>query len=194
MIRTSKCPVFATCRVTCVHCPVSPSWVKTGHPCSMLCGVHLRAVMATFVPSFLSDIFPLHQPSVLLSRGPWLPLTLTSQPFSPLSQDGAILPQWLCSNCQAPYDSAAIESALVEALQRKLMAFTLQDLVSSPVHPGVSKHYQHIQGSQDHSWVTSLVSKGLPQESVLIHVPSPLTLSSSVGTFCGRIYPSSQGR
>lgn len=48
---------------------------------------------------------------------------------SSFSQDGAILPQWLCSNCQAPYDSSAIESALVEALQRKLMAFTLQDLV-----------------------------------------------------------------
>uniref|UniRef100_A0A8C0XK30 DNA polymerase epsilon catalytic subunit n=1 Tax=Castor canadensis TaxID=51338 RepID=A0A8C0XK30_CASCN len=48
---------------------------------------------------------------------------------SSFSQDGAILPQWLCSNCQAAYDSAAIELALVEALQRKLMAFTLQDLV-----------------------------------------------------------------
>lgn len=64
---------------------------------------------------------------------------------SPLSQDGAILPQWLCSNCQAPYDSAVIESALVEALQRKLMAFTLQDLVSSPIYPGVSKYYQHFR-------------------------------------------------
>lgn len=42
-----------------------------------------------------------------------------------------MLPQWLCSNCQAPYDSSAIEMALVEALQKKLMAFTLQDLVSS---------------------------------------------------------------
>uniref|UniRef100_A0A286XC68 DNA polymerase epsilon catalytic subunit n=1 Tax=Cavia porcellus TaxID=10141 RepID=A0A286XC68_CAVPO len=48
---------------------------------------------------------------------------------SSFSQDGAVLPQWLCSNCQAAYDSAAIEAALVEALQRKLMAFTLQDLV-----------------------------------------------------------------
>ncbi|XP_010602547.1 DNA polymerase epsilon catalytic subunit A isoform X3 [Fukomys damarensis] len=48
---------------------------------------------------------------------------------SSFSQDGAVLPQWICSNCQAAYDSAAIEAALVEALQRKLMAFTLQDLV-----------------------------------------------------------------
>ncbi|XP_059531846.1 DNA polymerase epsilon catalytic subunit A isoform X2 [Myotis daubentonii] len=45
------------------------------------------------------------------------------------SQDGAVLPQWFCSNCQAAYDSSAIEMALVEALQKKLMAFTLQDLI-----------------------------------------------------------------
>uniref|UniRef100_A0A2K5CE53 DNA polymerase epsilon catalytic subunit n=1 Tax=Aotus nancymaae TaxID=37293 RepID=A0A2K5CE53_AOTNA len=48
---------------------------------------------------------------------------------SSFSEDGAVLPQWLCSNCQAAYDSSAIEMALVEALQKKLMAFTLQDLV-----------------------------------------------------------------
>nr|XP_028564984.1 DNA polymerase epsilon catalytic subunit A [Podarcis muralis] len=46
-----------------------------------------------------------------------------------LSQDGSVLPTWACSNCQAQYDSDAIEMALVEALQKKLMAFTLQDLV-----------------------------------------------------------------
>ncbi|KAB1255677.1 DNA polymerase epsilon catalytic subunit A [Camelus dromedarius] len=45
------------------------------------------------------------------------------------SQDGAVLPQWLCSNCQVPYDSSVIEMALVEALHKKLMAFTLQDLI-----------------------------------------------------------------
>lgn len=45
------------------------------------------------------------------------------------SQDGAVLPQWLCSNCQIAYDSSVIEMALVEALQKKLMAFTLQDLI-----------------------------------------------------------------
>lgn len=44
-------------------------------------------------------------------------------------QDGSVLPNWVCSNCQAHYDSDAIEMALVEALQKKLMAFTLQDLV-----------------------------------------------------------------
>lgn len=48
------------------------------------------------------------------------------------AQDGAALPQWFCSNCQAAYDSSVIEAALVEALQKKLMAFTLQDLVSAP--------------------------------------------------------------
>lgn len=46
-------------------------------------------------------------------------------------QDGTVQPQWLCSNCQVAYDSSVIEMALVEALQKKLMAFTLQDLVSS---------------------------------------------------------------
>uniref|UniRef100_A0A8C5NU58 DNA polymerase epsilon catalytic subunit n=1 Tax=Jaculus jaculus TaxID=51337 RepID=A0A8C5NU58_JACJA len=53
---------------------------------------------------------------------------------SSFSQDGTILPQWLCSNCQAAYDPAVIESALVEALQRKLMAFTLQDLICVKCH------------------------------------------------------------
>uniref|UniRef100_A0A2K6LF68 DNA polymerase epsilon catalytic subunit n=1 Tax=Rhinopithecus bieti TaxID=61621 RepID=A0A2K6LF68_RHIBE len=48
---------------------------------------------------------------------------------SSFSEDGAVLPQWLCSNCQAPYDSSAIEMTLVEVLQKKLMAFTLQDLI-----------------------------------------------------------------
>ncbi|XP_060547856.1 DNA polymerase epsilon catalytic subunit A [Pantherophis guttatus] len=46
-----------------------------------------------------------------------------------LFQDNSLLPSWLCSNCQSQYDSDAIEMALVEALQKKLMAFTLQDLV-----------------------------------------------------------------
>lgn len=64
---------------------------------------------------------------------------VTSSLFS--TQDGAVLPQWLCSNCQVAYDSSVIEMALVEALQKKLMAFTLQDLVSrgpgagAPLHP-----------------------------------------------------------
>ncbi|MEE6511690.1 hypothetical protein FKM82_018375 [Ascaphus truei] len=46
-----------------------------------------------------------------------------------LNQDGSVLPQWVCTNCQAEYDSESIEMALVEALQKKLMAFTLQDLM-----------------------------------------------------------------
>lgn len=40
-----------------------------------------------------------------------------------------MLPQWFCSNCQAQYDTDSIEMALVEALQKKLMSYTLQDLV-----------------------------------------------------------------
>lgn len=46
-----------------------------------------------------------------------------------IAQDGSVLPQWFCSNCQAQYDTDAIEMALVEALQKKLMSYTLQDLV-----------------------------------------------------------------
>lgn len=42
-----------------------------------------------------------------------------------------MLPSWVCSNCEAQYDSDSIEMALVEALQKKLMAFMLQDLVST---------------------------------------------------------------
>lgn len=44
-------------------------------------------------------------------------------------QDGSVLPQWFCSNCQAQYETESIEMALVEALQKKLMSYTLQDLV-----------------------------------------------------------------
>lgn len=58
-----------------------------------------------------------------------------------------MLPQWLCSNCQIAYDSSVIEMALVEALQKKLMAFTLQDLVGSRaqywgalLHPSLPLH------------------------------------------------------
>lgn len=46
-------------------------------------------------------------------------------------QDGSVLPQWFCSNCQAQYETSSIEMALVEALQKKLMSYTLQDLVST---------------------------------------------------------------
>ncbi|XP_029426854.1 DNA polymerase epsilon catalytic subunit A isoform X2 [Rhinatrema bivittatum] len=44
-------------------------------------------------------------------------------------QDESVLPRWVCTNCQAAYDSDSIEMALIEALQKKLMAFTLQDLI-----------------------------------------------------------------
>ncbi|XP_066459860.1 DNA polymerase epsilon catalytic subunit A [Eleutherodactylus coqui] len=46
-----------------------------------------------------------------------------------LSQDGSVLPQWVCSNCQAEYDTDSIEMSLVEVLQKKMMAFMLQDLI-----------------------------------------------------------------
>lgn len=47
--------------------------------------------------------------------------------FSPQNR---LLAQWFCSNCQAQYETESIEKALVEALQKKLMSYTLQDLVS----------------------------------------------------------------
>lgn len=46
-----------------------------------------------------------------------------------------MLPSWVCPNCQVQYNTDAIETALVEALQKKLMAFVLQDLVSTGIHP-----------------------------------------------------------
>ncbi|KAA0716868.1 DNA polymerase epsilon catalytic subunit A [Triplophysa tibetana] len=45
-----------------------------------------------------------------------------------VAQDGSVLPQWFCSNCQAQYETESIEMALVEALQKKLMSYALQDL------------------------------------------------------------------
>ncbi|KAF2978236.1 hypothetical protein EK904_005544 [Melospiza melodia maxima] len=45
------------------------------------------------------------------------------------SQDRLVVPGWLCPSCHVQYDTDAIEMALVEALQKKLMAFVLQDLV-----------------------------------------------------------------
>ncbi|GCB67401.1 hypothetical protein scyTo_0010241, partial [Scyliorhinus torazame] len=46
-----------------------------------------------------------------------------------LQEDGTILPKWCCSNCQTEYDSDSIEMELVEALKKKMMAYTLQDLI-----------------------------------------------------------------
>ncbi|KAM9360448.1 DNA polymerase epsilon catalytic subunit A [Symphorus nematophorus] len=46
-----------------------------------------------------------------------------------VAQDGSVLSQWFCSNCQAQYETDSIEMALVEALQKKLMSYTLQDLM-----------------------------------------------------------------
>uniref|UniRef100_A0A8C4T9X8 DNA polymerase epsilon catalytic subunit n=1 Tax=Erpetoichthys calabaricus TaxID=27687 RepID=A0A8C4T9X8_ERPCA len=44
-------------------------------------------------------------------------------------QEGSVTQQWFCSNCHNPYETDNIETALVEALQKKLMTYTLQDLV-----------------------------------------------------------------
>lgn len=48
-------------------------------------------------------------------------------------QDGAVVPQWFCSNCQAQYETDSVEVSLIEALQKKLMSYTLQDLVRTMI-------------------------------------------------------------
>lgn len=77
-------------------------------------------------------------------------------------QDGSVLPNWVCSNCQAQYDSDAIEMALVEALQKKMMAFTLQDLVRS----GSPGHSRLLSLTTSPTW---LGSYGLVLALVLNH-------------------------
>ncbi|KAF4795109.1 hypothetical protein TURU_095920 [Turdus rufiventris] len=57
-----------------------------------------------------------------------------------LSQDRLVLPGWHCPNCHVQYNINAIEMALVEALQKKLMAFMLQDLVCKKCHAVKETH------------------------------------------------------
>ncbi|RMC06098.1 hypothetical protein DUI87_17643 [Hirundo rustica rustica] len=57
-----------------------------------------------------------------------------------------VLPGWLCPNCHVQYDTDAIEMALVEALQKKLMAFVLQDLVCKKCH-GVKEAHMPVHCS-----------------------------------------------
>ncbi len=45
--------------------------------------------------------------------------------------------QWCCSHCKNPYNRDVIEQSLIESVNRKSMAFILQDLVCSKCH-GVS--------------------------------------------------------
>ena len=37
--------------------------------------------------------------------------------------------QWYCSNCHAPYNRDHIESGLIQAVQKRNVAFNLQDLI-----------------------------------------------------------------
>lgn len=39
--------------------------------------------------------------------------------------------EWLCKECEHPYDKAAIEHRLVQRVQERTLAFQLQDLVCS---------------------------------------------------------------
>lgn len=87
--------------------------------------------------NFCRDLDLCKDPSVAQVRGGALERLITARQFVAegckhvvlAPQDGSILPQWFCSNCQAQYETESIEMALVEALQKKLMSFTLQDVV-----------------------------------------------------------------
>ncbi|KAL2298672.1 hypothetical protein Nmel_015678 [Mimus melanotis] len=57
-----------------------------------------------------------------------------------LPEDRLVLPGWHCPSCLVQYDINAIEMALVEALQKKLMAFVLQDLVCKKCHAVKETH------------------------------------------------------
>lgn len=85
-----------------------------------------------------------------------------------------MLPQWLCSNCLVAYDSSVIEMALVEAVQKKLMAFTLQDLVSG--RPGVG----------DSTPAPSPAGRGLPDERFAPREATGVH-SSQVPTQCSEV-------
>ena len=45
--------------------------------------------------------------------------------------------QWCCSHCKSPYNRDVIEQCLVDSVNRRSMAFVLQDLVCCKCH-GVS--------------------------------------------------------
>ena len=45
--------------------------------------------------------------------------------------------RWYCSNCNSIYNPDVIEQGLIDAVQRRSMAFVLQDLVCTKCH-GVS--------------------------------------------------------
>ena len=57
-------------------------------------------------------------------------IDLCKDPHQSQLSDVDKTPVWVCAsaNCGAAYDTAEIEHQLVDALQRKSMGFTLQDL------------------------------------------------------------------
>ncbi|RXM93467.1 DNA polymerase epsilon catalytic subunit A, partial [Acipenser ruthenus] len=78
-------------------------------------------------------------------------------------QDGVVTPQWFCSNCQAQYETDAIETALVEALQKKLMTYTLQDLICTKCK-GVKQANMPIYCSCAGDFSLSLSIKGFSEQ------------------------------
>ena len=57
-------------------------------------------------------------------------IDLCKDPHQSHASDVDKTPVWVCAsaNCAAAYDTAEIEHQLIDALQRKTMGFTLQDL------------------------------------------------------------------
>ncbi|XP_041095859.1 DNA polymerase epsilon catalytic subunit A [Polyodon spathula] len=78
-------------------------------------------------------------------------------------QDGVVTPQWFCSNCQAQYETDGIETALVEALQKKLMTYTLQDLICTKCK-GVKQANMPIYCSCAGDFSLSLSTKGFSEQ------------------------------
>jgi len=58
-------------------------------------------------------------------------IDLCKDPHTSTNQEGRHV--WICSNqqCKASYDMMELESKLIDALQRKMMAYSLQDLACS---------------------------------------------------------------
>ncbi|XP_041095858.1 DNA polymerase epsilon catalytic subunit A-like [Polyodon spathula] len=85
-----------------------------------------------------SEMFP-------VLPGSHLPLSNPALEFIKyVCKDGMVTLQWFCSNCQAQYETDSIKTALVEALQKKLLTYTLQDLGFSKqisVFRNITVHY-----------------------------------------------------
>ena len=96
------------------HIPLSPrsTFLHLLIPHSFTSSFHIHSFPhSTFLHSL---IHPFHIPSFSCSRM-----------------------QWFCCNCHSPYNREVIETSLIQSIQKKSVAFSLQDLVCVKCH-GVS--------------------------------------------------------